>query len=128
MEFLPSRPLFPCPSHPRGRYQTTRDGPYTQSLLKLLQLAGPKPAHAAVLQSLETKQVESGSGNLKKSCGAGSRSDIPLLALQAVTRGAESPVHLLYWCRIKPAVCQNVTYMTDVMLFYCTCTCVTITM
>lgn len=40
--------LFSCSTHPRGRYQTTRENPVRQSLYKVFKLANPKSAQPAL--------------------------------------------------------------------------------
>ena len=43
----PSGLLFPCPNHPKARYQEIR-APTSQSLLKLIKPANPKPAYPSL--------------------------------------------------------------------------------
>lgn len=42
-----SRQLFACPTQPRARFQTARESPVLQSLLKLFKPVNPEPADPA---------------------------------------------------------------------------------
>ena len=44
-KLLSSRPLLPCPYHPRATYQVRRDKPLTSKPSEVSQAAKPKPAH-----------------------------------------------------------------------------------